>query len=123
MPVEEIRVAKPSPYEAVDVTASATLKETHKKFGGWMKELAGIVHSYYSAEIKGSWQALWTVATKCFSAGYHGYSLDKTIEIARALADEFNIPTEVDIEKLASEAWELGCRYGERRAKRPKTTK
>jgi len=110
-------------YEQVDAVTSIALKEPHKKFGQWMRELANIVHTYYSPEIKGSWQALWTVATKAFSYGYKGHTLEATVAAVTPLADEFNISGAVDVEKLITEAWELGSRYGERRAKRPKQAK
>lgn len=119
MPVSEIRVSEPQAYEAVDVIASSVLKEPHRKFGGWMKELANLVHTYYTPEIKGHWQGLWTLATKCFSRGYKGWSMEAALDEARVIAREFNIEG-VDFEKLCTESYELGTRYGEKRAKRKK---
>ena len=108
------------PYEAVDAVASVSMKHLHKKFGQWMRELANIVHTYYTPELKGKWQALWTIATRAFSFGYRGYSVERTIEICREIAREFNVDIS-DFEEFVRNCYELGARYGERRAKRPKT--
>jgi len=109
--------------EAVDALVSLALKEDHRKYGGWMRELANIVHGYYDPSIKGSWQALWTISTRAFSFGYRGHDLDATISALTPVAQEFNISGSVDIDKLITESWELGARYGEKRAKRPKQPK
>ncbi len=108
------------PYQMVDAVASVALKEPHKKYGNWMRELASIVHAYYTPEYKGSWQGLWTIATRAFSFGYRGYSLDNAIGVLRQLAAEFNVDIP-DLDRFIASCYELGTRYGEKRAKRAKT--
>jgi len=115
LPVRRIEIDNPSPEEAVDVTASASLKEKHRKYGDWMKKLAGIVKKFYST--KGNWQALWTIATRVFGLAYHGHSVDVSKALARELAGEMNIDPGVAEDLVEAVYKNLSDIVGEKRAR------
>lgn len=120
MPVRQI-VVEPATYqEAVDVTASSVMKEAHRVYGGWAQQLGSLVQNFYDEENYGHWQGLWAIATKCFSAGYHGYSVDAALAVANALAPEFNLAGWGRLEELARKSWDLGTKFSGRKAKQRK---
>ena len=118
MPVKRIEVEAPTDYEAVDVIASSALKEPHRKFGRWMRGLAGIVSEFVKQ--KGRWQPVWTVATRVFGLAYHGHTPDVSRALAHELAREMGIE-DIDIDGLVDRIHaELQNIIGERTA-RPAT--
>ena len=115
MPIKEITISNPSPYEAVDVITSSELKEPHRRYGNWMKKLAGIVKEYYKT--KGNWQALWTIATRVFGLRYRGHSLEVLKSLAEALALEMNVDPGIATEMAERIDKELSNIIGEKRAR------
>jgi len=100
------------PYEAIDAVASVALKEKHRVYGNIMRSLSnalkGIVGDTY---VKGAWQPLWTVATKAFSLGVKGWSLETTMASLRPQAEKLaNFPLD-KFEDIVRTAWEHGQRY------------
>jgi len=115
MPVGRIEVENPTDYEAVDVIASSALKQPHKKYGNWMRNLAGVVREYVKQ--KGRWQPVWTVATRVFGLAYHGHTVDVSKSLAHELASEMGIE-DVDIDGLVERIHaELQNISGERTAR------
>jgi len=118
--VKEVRISVPDewalgPLEGVDAVASVALKERHKRFGGWMKKLAGIVKKHYTT--KGNWQALWTIATRVFGLAYRGHSIEVGKALASALAPEMNVDPGVAEELVEDIYKNLSDIVGERRAR------
>ena len=102
-------------YEQIDMVASIVLKQKHKRFGGWMKRLAAFVKKHYTQ--KGSWQALWTIATRVFGLAYRGWSLEACKGLATTLARELNVPEDV-AEALAEDIYKNKAEIlGERQAR------
>jgi len=90
MPVRRIEVEPTDYKEAVDVVASATMKEAHKPFGEYAKKIANVLRAYFRIP-KGHWQAYWTVATRCFTLAYGGHGEDVVVALGRALGRELGI--------------------------------
>ena len=82
MPVKEILVTPEDYKEAVDVTASASMKRAHKVYGQYAKRIAEVLRANFRIG-KGDWQKYWTIATRVCGIFYGGHSL----EVGRALAD------------------------------------
>jgi len=100
------------PYESVDANASVALKEKHRIYGQMIRLLAeklkGVLGDSYR---KGMWQSVWTVATKAFSLGVKGWSLDTTKNTLRPQAESLvNFPTD-KFDLIVTTAWDLGQRY------------
>jgi len=100
------------PYEAVDAVASVVLKDKHKIYGNMIRLLANAIKGLVGDEYrKGSWQPLWTIATKAFSMGVKGWSLETTIDSLKPQADKLaNFPLD-KFNDLVKIAWELGQQY------------
>jgi len=100
------------PYESVDANASVALKAKHKVYGDMIRLLAekikGILGDSYR---KGMWQAVWTIATKAFSLGVKGWSLETTKNTLKPQSDALaNFPSE-KFDLIVATAWDLGQRY------------
>jgi hypothetical protein len=100
------------PYEAVDANASVALKEKHRIYGRLLKLLAVRVKGVLGASYKkGSWQSIWTVATKMFSCAVSGWSLDTCKDMYRKLAESLaNFPMEL-YDQIAKVAHDTGAEY------------
>jgi len=100
------------PYESVDANASVALKEKHRIYGQMIRLLAeklkGVLGDSYR---KGMWQSTWTIATKAFSMGVKGWSLETTKNTLRPQAESLaNFPMD-KFDLVVATAWDLGQRY------------
>lgn len=94
MPVRRIEVEPESAYEAIDVTASATLKQVHKRYGEYGKRIAALLKDNFDIP-KGHWQAYWTIATRVFGLVYGGHSEDVVVALGRSLGEELGLGANV----------------------------
>ena len=90
MPVEQLVIVPKTPQEAVDVTASANLKEPHRKYGGYIKRLSALIKQVVNPA-KGAWQPWFTIATRIFGLAYRGHNTETCVAVARAIAEEMGI--------------------------------
>jgi len=90
MPVQRIEITPETYPEAVDVVASASMKQPHKKYGGYIKRLAALIKQVVNPG-KGEWQPWFTIATRVFGLAYRGHNTDTCVALARAIAEEMGI--------------------------------
>jgi len=110
------------PYESVDANASVALKEKHRIYGQMIRLLSEKIKTVIGDSYrKGMWQSVWTIATKAFSLGVKGWSLETTKNTLKPQADSLaNFPSD-KFELIVSTAWDLGTRYvGMLKRKQPK---
>ena len=110
--IKQIIIEDLEPYESIDANASVALKEKHKIYGQLIRLLAeklkGILGDGYR---KGMWQSSWTIATKAFSMGVKGWSLETTRNTLRPQAESLEGFPMDKFDTIVATAWDLGVRY------------
>ena len=90
MPVREMTVVPETYPEAVDVVASASMKQPHKKYGSYIKRLSAIIKQVVNPG-KGEWQPWFTIGTRVFGLAYRGHNTETCTALARAIAEEMGV--------------------------------